>query len=227
MNPESPAPAPAPNLGQPGQPSQPSPSGQPSNLQLTANRFGDVFGAVFSWLIFPIIIVFILHFFIFQAYHVVGTSMVQTLQNSDYLIVSKLGDTEAQIGRTFGHKNDLYIPQRDQIIVFHFPLDPTKIFVKRVIGLPGDRVVVKSGKVTVYNAAHPNGFDPNTGYEPAGTVTLIDTDVTVKPGNVFVMGDNRSNGGSYDSRQWGQVPSANIIGDVVLRLLPLDQIKTF
>jgi signal peptidase I len=216
MNPESPAPAP-----------QTPRSDEPSNLQVTANRFSDIFGAVFSWLIFPIVIVLILHFFVFQAFHVVGTSMFPTLHNSDYLIISKLGDTEAQIERTFGHKNDVYIPARGQIIVFHFPLDPTKIFVKRVVGLPGDRVVVKDGKVTVYNKANPSGFNPDTKYEPSSTITLIDTDEIVQPGNVFVMGDNRTDGGSYDSRQWGQVPSSYIVGDVVLRLLPLDQIKVF
>lgn len=213
MNPESPAPEPL--------------QTEPTKLQTTANRFTNIFGAVFSWLIFPIVIVLILHFFVFQAFHVVGTSMVPTLHDTDYLIISKLGDTGAQIERTFGHKNDVYIPQRGQIIVFHFPLDPTKIFVKRVVGLPGDRVVVKNGKVTIYNKAHPNGFNPDTKYEPSSTVTLIDTDEVVAPGNVFVMGDNRTDGGSYDSRQWGQVPSSYIVGDVVMRLLPLDQIKIF
>ena len=153
--------------------------------------------------------------------------MINTLHDTDYLIISKVGDTESQMARTFGHKNDVYIPERGQIIVFHFPLDPTKIFVKRVIGLPGDRVVVKGGKVTIYNNANPNGFNPDAKYESASTDTLEDTDYTVPPGNVFVMGDNRSNGGSYDSRQWGPVPSSYIIGDVVLRLLPLDQVRIF
>ena len=212
MNPESPAPL-RPN--------------ETSGLQTVANRFTDWAGAIFSWFIFPIAIVIILHLFVFQAFHVVGTSMVSTLHDTDYLIISKLGDTGTQIGRTFGHKNEVYIPDRGQIIVFHFPLDPTKIFVKRVIGLPGDRVVVKSGKVTVYNQANANGFNPDAKYEPGSTITLIDTDEIVKPGGVFVMGDNRSDGGSYDSRQWGQVPSTYIVGDVVLRLLPLDQIKVF
>jgi signal peptidase I len=212
MNPEEPA------------PQRPEP---PSNLQTVANRFTDWGGAIFSWFLFPIGIVIILHLFVFQAYHVVGTSMVNTLHDTDYLIISKLGDTGAQIGRTFGHKNEVYIPDRGQIIVFHFPLDPTKVFVKRVIGLPGDRVVIKDGTLTIYNKANPNGFNPDTKYEPAGTVTLEDTDYTVPPGNVFVMGDNRSDGGSYDSRQWGPVPSSYIIGDVVLRLLPLDQVRVF
>ena len=212
MNPEAPA---------------PEPQKEDSNLQVTANRFSDIAGAVFSWFVFPIAIVVILHLFVFQAFHVVGTSMINTLHDTDYLIISKVGDTESQMARTFGHKNDVYIPERGQIIVFHFPLDPTKIFVKRVIGLPGDRVVVKGGKVTIYNNANPNGFNPDAKYESASTVTLEDTDYTVPPGNVFVMGDNRSNGGSYDSRQWGPVPSSYIIGDVVLRLLPLDQVRIF
>ncbi len=212
MNPETPA------------PEKPE---QPPKLRTATSRLTDWAGAIFSWFLFPIAIVIILHLFVFQAYHVVGTSMVPTLNNTDYLIISKLGDTGAQIGRTFGHKNEVYIPARGQIIVFHFPLDPTKVFVKRVIGIPGDRVVVKNGKVTIYNKDNPNGFNPDATYEPANTVTLEDTDYVVPPGNVFVMGDNRSDGGSYDSRQWGPVPSSYIIGDVVLRLLPLDQIKVF
>lgn len=204
-----------------------TPEEQPSVLQQTANRFSSIAGAIFSWIIFPIIIVLLLHNFVFQAYHVVGTSMVPTLHDTDYLIISKLGDTAAEISRDFGHKNDVYIPHRNEIIVFHFPLDPNEIFIKRVIGLPGDRIVVKNGTVTVYNQQHPQGFDPNTGYEAKNTATLIDTDITVKPGNVFVMGDNRTPGGSYDSREWGQLPSSYIIGNVVMRLLPLDQVNVF
>jgi len=76
-----------------------------------------------------------------------------------------------------------------------------------------------------WNQQHPNGFDPDTKYEPAGTQTLIDTDEVVQPGNLFVMGDNRTPGGSYDSREWGELPSSYIIGNAVLRLLPLDQVR--
>ncbi len=154
----------------------------------------------------------------------VGTSMVSTLHDTDYLIISKLGYTQSLIERTLG-QDKKYIPSRGQIIVFKFPKDTSRVFVKRVIGLPGDRVVVKNGTVTVYNPQHPNGFNPDTNYESKDTVTLIDTDEVVQSGNVFVMGDNRTPNGSYDSREWGEVPSADIIGDAVLRLLPLDQVK--
>jgi signal peptidase I len=197
---------------------------EPGTLANIASGFANVFAAVFSWIIFPIAVVLILHNFVFQAYHVLGTSMVPTLHNTDYLIVSKLGYTEAEIGRAFGHNTD-YIPKRGEIIVFHYPKDPTKIFVKRVIGLPGDHIVIKNGSVTVFNTAHPAGFNPDANYEAAGTQTLIDTDVVVQPGELFVMGDNRTPGGSFDSREWGELPSSYIIGNVVLRLLPLDQVK--
>ena len=197
-----------------------------STLQVVGDGFRAIFGGIFSWILFPVAIVLILHFFVFQAYHVLGTSMVGTLHDGDYLIISKVSYTEALIGRAFG-ENKKYIPKRGQVIVFHYPKDPTKIFVKRVVALPGERVVVKNGAVTVFNAANPNGFNPDVKYEAPSTATLIDTDETVEVGNVFVLGDNRTPGGSYDSREWGELPSSYIIGDVVLRLLPLDQIKIF
>jgi signal peptidase I len=197
---------------------------QPSALSSIASGFMSLVGAIFSWIIFPVAVVLILHNFVFQAYHVLGTSMVPTLHDSDYLIVSKIGYTEALIGRTFG-RNDDYIPARGQIIVFHYPKDPTKIFVKRVVGLPGDHIVIKNGTVTIYDSAHPTGFNPDLNYEPSSTQTLIDTDEVVQPNNLFVMGDNRTPGGSFDSREWGELPSSYIIGDAVLRLLPLDQVR--
>jgi signal peptidase I len=213
---------------QPGVPPQPSaPPEEPeseSGLGAIARGFTGILSGIFSWIIFPVAVVLILHNFVFQAYHVLGTSMVPTLHDTDYLIISKVGYTEALLGRTFG-KNNPYLPARGQIIVFHYPKDPTKIFVKRVIGEPGDHVVIRNGIVTVFNSAHPNGFTPDTSYEPQDTQTLIDTDVTVQTDNLFVMGDNRTPGGSYDSREWGQLPSSYIIGNAVLRLLPLDQVK--
>ena len=182
--------------------------------------------AFLSWIVFPFAVVLILHNFVFQAYHVLGTSMVPTLHETDYLIVSKLGDSKVMVEKLFGAKKE-YIPGRGQIIVFHYPQDPTKVFVKRVVGLPGDHVVIKNGAVTVFNTANPNGFDPDAKYEAAGTATLIDTDETIQPGNVFVLGDNRTPGGSFDSREWGQLPSSYIIGDAVLRLLPIKDTKVF
>jgi signal peptidase I len=193
-------------------------------LQKTANAFTSLFAAIFSWIVFPILIVLVLHNFVFQAYHVVGTSMASTLQPSDYLIISKVGYTKSLITRAF-HKESKYLPSRGEIIVFHYPRDPTEVFVKRVIGMPGDHIVIKNGQLTIFNKQHPNGFNPDTKYEKSDTVTLIDTDEIVAPGSLFVMGDNRAPGGSYDSREWGELQSSYVIGNAVLRLLPLDQAK--
>jgi signal peptidase I len=204
--------------------SQEPESGGSSPLASIAGGFTTVLGALFSWVIFPIAVVLILHNFVFQAYHVLGTSMVPTLHNADYLIISKVGYTTALIKRALG-QNAVYIPGRGEIIVFRYPKDPSEVFVKRVIGLPGDRVVVKDGKVTVYNTEHPSGYNPDTNYEAVDTATFGNVDETVQPGFVFVIGDNRAPGGSYDSREWGELPSSYIIGDAVLRLLPLDQVK--
>jgi len=150
--------------------------------------------------------------------------MVPSLHDADYLIVSKLGYTQSLVERTFG-QDKKYIPARGQVIVFRFPKDTSRVFVKRVVGLPEDRIVVKNGGVTIYNKAHPGGFNPDAAYEADGATTLVDTDEVVQEGNVFVMGDNRTPNGSYDSREWGELPSSYIIGNAVLRLLPLDQVK--
>jgi signal peptidase I len=206
--------------------SQPAPEEQTKGAALTsiASGFSSILGAIFSWVIFPVAVVLILHNFVFQAYHVLGTSMVPTLHETDYLIISKVGYTQALVER-FLKKDKIYLPARGQVIVFRYPKDPTKVFVKRVVGLPGDRVVIKNGAVTVFDKTHPGGFDPDKGYEKSDAQTLIDTDEVVQDGNVFVMGDNRAPGGSYDSREWGELPSSYIIGNAVLRLLPLDQVR--
>ncbi len=180
---------------------------------------------IFNWLITPFAIVIVLHFFVFQAYQVVGSSMFSTLQDSNYLIISKVGASFTKL-RGGSAKHVYYIPHREQVVVFIAPPSPTQTFVKRVAGLPGDRVVVKDGRVTIYNSQHPEGFDPDANNPvERDAVTQGDIDEVVPPGNVFVMGDNRTPGGSYDSREWGFLPSENIIGVAILRLLPVNEIR--
>lgn len=201
----------------------PSPLQPPSSPARSVLGFVSAFFAhwLISWIAVPVILVLVLHFFIFSAFHVDGTSMLPTLQNSDYLIVSKVEHT----GAAAIHHD--YIPKRDQVIVFHYPKQTNLDFVKRVIALPGERVVVNNCKVTVYNAAHPNGLDPDADHKVNGACSEGDIDETVPAGNIFVMGDNRTPGGSFDSRDWGFLPSYDIIGNVVLRLYPFDNFHLF
>jgi signal peptidase I len=195
---------------------------QPAETEPPASFISSLFKVVFNWLVTPAAIVLVLHFFIFQAYQVVGSSMEPTLNGSDYLIISKVGQSVAKAGKVFGRGSG-YIPDRDDVVVFLFPKDHKQTFVKRVVGLPGDRVVVKDGRIKVFNQKFPQGFNPDVGHRVSDPVTLGGPyeNTVVPEGSIYVVGDNRSPGGSYDSREWGLLPSEDIIGIAVLRLLPI------
>lgn len=179
--------------------------------------------SIFGVLASALILAFCLITFVFQSYQVDGPSMQTTLENNDHLIVWKVPKTIANI--TGGH----YIPNRGDVIVFNESTSGTqdKQLIKRVIAGPGERVTVKDDLVTVYNSASPNGFSPDKTL-PYGSV-ITDTpgnvDVTLKDGQVFVMGDNRTN--SLDSRVFGPIESDQIVGKLVLRVLPLNSTTKF
>lgn len=222
------APAPAPNPEPVATPVSQAPD-TIAQLQEEAEQsanFADTLKTIFwgfiNWVAAPLLIVFILHNFVFQAYHVDGSSMTPTLHTADYMIVSKVENTLAKLTRK------PYIPRRHQVVVFAYPKDPSLVFIKRVTALPGERVVVKDGTITIYNAEHPEGFSPDDGsFERAATYTEGDLDEVVPEGSIFVVGDNRLPSGSFDSREWGMLPSEDIIGNAVIRLLPLDGFRFF
>lgn len=195
----------------------------PSLLQQYIAGMFTFLKILFDWVLLPIAIVFILHTFVFQAFHVDGRSMEPTLANSDYLIVSKV---EASIARIINRQP--YIPERGEVIIFKYPNKPNLVFVKRAVALPGERVVIKDGIIKIYNQENPNGISPDTSeFERLGATTLGNIDEIVPENHVFVLGDNREPSGSFDSRDWGTLPSDHIIGRAALRLLPLDAFKTF
>jgi signal peptidase I len=206
------------------QPTAPQPMGTPPQNQRFKNLKG-ILSTLAIFLIVPFIAV-MMTVFVFQSYEVDGQSMENTLQSNDKLIVYKLPKTWASIW----HKS--YIPKREEIIVFTKHEDLGGIttkrqLIKRVIGLPGDHVIVKNGKVTIYNNENPNGFDPDkdqvhTKYAP---ITEGEVDITVKSGQVFVMGDNRPN--SQDSRSFGPIDASDITGKLVLRIFPLNHFEGF
>lgn len=170
-----------------------------------------------------VLLAFAINTFVFQSYEVVGKSMQPTLQNDDRLVISKVGKT---IGGIFGGP---FIPKRGDIIVFNSPLNEKRQLVKRVIGLPGEKVIVKNGNITIINEDFPNGFDPDIDYKDSLPLDTSNEIVTEVPdGSIFVSGDNRLGGSSLDSRNTlGTVPLENIIGTLVLRLLPFGEAKFF
>jgi signal peptidase I len=182
----------------------------------------SVFGTILLILAAPLIAV-VFTMFIFQSYEVDGPSMQNTLQNQDRLIIYKLPRTFARITKK------TYIPKRYDVVVFdgknllnndEFSSEGDKQLIKRVIGLPGERVVVKDNKITVYNKEHPEGFNPDEFVPPTADnkTTPGEIDVVVGENEIFVMGDNRNN--SLDSRYFGPVPGSEVVGKLILRLWP-------
>ena len=167
--------------------------------------------------------------FVFQSYQVDGPSMQNTLQNNDRLIVWKVPRTWARI------TGQAYIPNRGDIIIFtennlsQFGQTDVKQLVKRVIGLPGDRVVIKDGTITVYNKQYPGGLQPDNtlayGKQHQLPFTSGDIDVTLKSNQIFVCGDNRTD--SLDSRAFGPVSLNSVVGKLVLRVYPFDTFQAF
>lgn len=166
--------------------------------------------------------------YVFQSYVVDGPSMQNTLHNGDRLIVWKAPRTWATI--TGGQ----YVPARGDIIVFKEPGlaeygGGVKQLIKRVVGLPGDRLVVSNGKVTIYNKQHPNGFDPDKalGYFGSQPIpyTAGDLDLRLGAHQIFVMGDNRPD--SLDSRRFGPIQTKQIVGQLVLRVMPIKDAHGF
>lgn len=170
-------------------------------------KFGFVSDTIRFTLI-ALLIVVPFRMFIAQPFLVNGASMEPTFQNGDYLIVDELSYQFAE-------------PERGSVLIFKYPLDQNKYFIKRVIGLPGEIVKIENGKVSIINEEYPEGFKLN---EPYIVLTKNDTlEKKVPEKEYFVMGDNR--GGSLDSRYWGTLKEKFIIGRPLIRLYPIQEIN--
>jgi len=167
-------------------------------------------------------VVWLLGQFVVAPTQIQGISMQPTLHTGDVLLEWKWPLTWARI------TNSQYIPARGDIITVAKTPILGEALVKRVIGEPGDQVVIKSGTVTIYNTLKPFGFNPDAAYGKNLSPTDGDFTTSVDAGTVFVMGDNREPGASIDSRSsLGDVSSSNITGRVFVRVYPFDQFGFF
>jgi signal peptidase I len=154
-----------------------------------------------------LIIVIPIRIFIAQPFIVSGSSMFPTFKNSDYLIVDEISYR-------------LSDPDRFDVIVFRYPNDHQKFFIKRIIGLPGEIVDINGSKVKITNKENPKGFileQPYVKNESNNVEHFV-----LKNNEYFVMGDNRA--ASSDSRYWGAVTKDLIMGRALIRLLPIKDI---
>jgi len=179
--------------------------------------------------ILAVLIIVPIRVFLFQPFLVQGASMEPNFENSEYLIVNELGykKTEADLGnKNIFTLNTFKDISRQTVLVFRYPKDRTQFFIKRVIGLPGEKVEVQNGAVTIYNSENPNGFQlDESAYLSSNVKTKGSLSITLKDDEYFVLGDNR--GASSDSRVWGPIQKSDVIGTVAIRAWPLNRINVF
>ncbi|KPU42674.1 signal peptidase I S [Oxobacter pfennigii] len=164
---------------------------------------------IYEWikaLAVALTVVFLLKFFIFDIMAIDGISMEPTLHHKDRVFVNIAGFKMGQ-------------PKHNDVVIFTPSIEPDYYYVKRIIGIPGDTVTIKSGKVYV------NDVLLNEEYLSPGTYTSPDMTIEVPEGKVFVLGDNR--GSSEDSRdpRLGPITIESIKGSVEFRLFPFDKIQ--
>jgi signal peptidase I len=135
--------------------------------------------------------------------------MVPTFHNREYLIINKIGYS-------------LHQPERGDVIVFKYPRDTSQYFIKRVIGLPGEKVKIGEGRVTIYNAEYPDGKILDEPFLANAATTYGGEGITsLGSDEYYVLGDNRQ--ASSDSRVWGIMPRNDLVGKAWLRVFPLSQ----
>ena len=168
---------------------------------------------VIKTLIICLVIVLPIRFFLIQPFYVVGASMEPNFYDHEYLIVDEL---------SYRLRN----PERGEIIVFKYPLDMRQYFIKRIIGLPGERIKIDEGVIKIYNQKYPQGQILNENdYLSKNIKTLKQADITLSDEEYFVLGDNRSS--SLDSRSFGPVKKEFIIGKALVRGWPINRATYF
>lgn len=159
---------------------------------------------IVQFAIVAILIVVPVRMFVAQPFIVSGASMEDTFHSGEYLIVDQLSYL-------------MRAPARGEVIIFRYPRDPSKFFIKRIIGLPGDTVKINDSVVTIINDQNPDGFVLSEPYI-AEMTPAEPFEETLGDREYFVMGDNRDQ--SSDSRSWGVLQEERIVGRAFLRLFP-------
>ncbi|MDD5031693.1 MAG: signal peptidase I [Patescibacteria group bacterium] len=165
-------------------------------------------------IVISLVIIIPIRYFLVQPFYVKGASMEPNFYDHEYLIID-------EISYRFGD------PERGDIIVFRYPKNPQEYFIKRIIGLPGERIQIKEGQVYIFKNEVSDGFILDESYLESGTKTysLAEDIISLGEEEYFVLGDNRNS--SKDSRSFGPVNRSFITGQVVLRGWPFSRISLF
>ncbi len=163
-------------------------------------------------IIIALVVALPVRFLIAEPFIVNGASMDPTFSTGQFLIVDRL---------SYRFES----PTRGDVVVFEYPNNPSIYYIKRIVGLPGEIVSIKNGKVSIINDEHPQGMaltEPYVDASHASTDTLREA---LSGTEYFVMGDNRRE--SSDSRTWGPLDQNFIVGRPIVRLLPVTQASVF
>ncbi len=166
----------------------------------------------FKIVILALAIVIPIRYFLFQPFLVKGYSMEPNFDNGDYLMVDEVS-------------YHFRAPKRGEVIVFHYPRNPSELFIKRIIGLPNETVIIDNDTISIIKPNNKKEILNESNYLPFSDKTFGRVEMKLKSNQYFVLGDNRMN--SSDSRIWGPVPRREIIGRVFLRGFPLTNISIF
>ncbi len=180
-------------------------------MPLEESKVARAFSILSDLVMNAVVIVFlvlIVRFVLVSPFEVKGESMEPNFHTDDLMLVDKISY----------HFRE---PARGDVVVLIPPTNTSQFYVKRVVALPGEQVQFKNGKVVVYSDAHPEGETLQESYIPEDMPSDGQTGerVTVPSGSYYVLGDNRPH--SNDSRFWGALPRANIVGRAWLVLWPL------
>lgn len=161
-------------------------------------------------LVISLAVFVLVYLFLFQPHQVEGRSMEDTFQNGEYILTDKISYRFRE-------------PERGDVIVFHSPQDERVDFIKRIIALPGDRIMIK-GSMVYLNGKLLDEPYVKEGISPQDSFLREGVEVSVPSGNYVVMGDNRLH--SSDSRKWGFITKQEIVGRAFFRYWPLDALGT-
>lgn len=159
-----------------------------------------------------VITVVVVRNFLIQPFLVSGASMEPNFKSGDYLLVDEI---------TYRFRE----PQRGEVIVFRYPGNESTYYIKRIIGLPGERISIKNGEIAVYSGDYSKKTILEEYYLPSDIKTSNDKEIVIGNSEYFVLGDNRQY--SFDSRNWGNLQKAEIIGLTRLRLWPFNKVVAF
>lgn len=169
----------------------------PAENQTTRTGWGPIVRELAETIVLTLVIFFLIRTVV-QNFRVEGMSMEPSFHDGQFLLINKLA---YKLGE----------PERGDVIVFRYPRDPSRDFIKRVIGLPGETIEIRNGQVYVDGQLSPTAATINEASYNSGPTTL-------GPDELYVLGDNRPN--SSDSHAWGTLPLDLVIGKVILSYWP-------